>query len=510
MFRLTPDQIKIFLLLGAVVGFFIWGRLRYDLVAISALLIAVIIGVVPSESAFSGFANSAVITVAAVLIISKGLAVSGVIDRIAHVVVPPVKALWLQIGSMSGFAAILSAFMNNVGALALLMPATIDSAKSTGRSPSLLLMPLSFGSILGGLITLIGTPPNIVIANYRETALGAPYEMFDFTPVGSMIAFGGLLFLALVGWRLLPKDRQAKSAPDELFAIDDYVAEVIVGESSKAVGMTVAELDPIIDNCSIRLAGIIRKGRRNLRPGRRTVIEDKDILVLEAAPKDLDKFAHDLALEVKGDTPKDRAIYASANVELAEVVVSADSRIIGRKVGDLRLRSRYGLNLLGVSRQGKPIRRRLHHVVFRSGDILLVQAETGGFQVSAASLGLLPLAGRGFQIGRRSQAWIAALLLAGAIALAAIGWVKLTIFPVSCGAWHGAFQYRALARRLPLHRLAGNCTGRSDDSRWRGIGNNGRHSTDRGRDFVTGHGLAGRADFDPRLRCYDDAFRHHE
>lgn len=383
-------------------------------------------GVINPEQAFDGFSHPAVITVAAVLVISSGLAVSGVIDRIAHIVVPPLKSLFLQITVMSSFSAILSAMMNNVAALALLMPATIDSAKKVKRSPALLLMPLSFGSILGGLITLIGTPPNIVIAHYRETVAGEPFSMFDFSPVGFVVAVVGIFFLSTVGWRLLPKDRQAKSATDDLYDIDDYVAECAIPEGSSAIGKTVKEIDDIADTCDVRLAGLIRKGKRILRLSRTRILKENDILILKTGPKELDEFSHKLGLEIRGGD-HDKSLFSNDDVALSEAVVSPESRIIGRKIGEIRLKSRSALNLLGVSRQGKHIKSQLHQLAFQAGDILLLQVDNDSMTKSMDRLGLLPLAARGFNMGKRRYAGIAILLLVGAIGAAATGLTGLTI-----------------------------------------------------------------------------------
>lgn len=423
---MDQDQISIVLILVGVFIFFLWGKWRYDVVAFSALMVSVMAGVIDAEQAFNGFSHPAVITVAAVLVISSGLAVSGVIDRIAHIVVPPIKSLFLQISIMSSFSAILSAMMNNVAALALLMPATIESAKKVKRSPSLLLMPLSFGSILGGLITLIGTPPNIVIAHYRETVAGEPFGMFDFSPVGLVVAVVGIFFLGTVGWRLLPQDRQAKSATDDLYDIDDYAAECNVTEGSKAIGMTVKEIDDIADTCDVRVAGLIRDGKRSLRLSRKRIIEENDILILMAAPKELDEFSHKLELEV-GTGDYDKSLFSSDDVALSEAVISADSRIVGRKIGDIKLKSRSALNLLGVSRQGKNIKNQLHQLVFQAGDVLLLQGDNDSMPKSMDRLGLLPLAQRGFNMGKRRHAGIAILLLAGAIGAAATGLTGLTV-----------------------------------------------------------------------------------
>ncbi|MCH8347266.1 MAG: SLC13 family permease [Proteobacteria bacterium] len=424
---MTFEQIALFILLGAVMYFFISGRLRYDVIAIGALLIAVVIGVVPAGRAFSGFASAAVVTVAAVLIISRGLTNSGAVERVAHYLLPGVKSLTLQMSSLNFFTGGLSAVMNNVGALALLMPATISAAKKLKKSPSLFLMPLSFASILGGMVTLIGTPPNIIIASLREEYLGAPYTMFDFTPVGAVVAVVGILFLTLIGWRLLPGERKAQTSAEDLFQIEGYTAEVLAPKESKYIGIPLFKLDKKAHQYGIHIAGLIRNKRRILNLASHHLLEARDILLLEADPDDLDKFAHELGFQIKGDTAQDKAKFSSEDVVLVEAVVSADSRLITRRIGDLRLKSRYHINLLGVSRQGATLRKSLQNIKVRTGDVFLLQAERDTYPTTLSRLGLLPLAERGFSIGKRPQALIAAALLAGAVALAALGWLDLTI-----------------------------------------------------------------------------------
>ena len=424
---MTIDQALVLILFTGLFAMFVWGRWRYDLVAITALIAAVFMGLVPAGQAFSGFGHPAVITVAAVLIVSRALSVSGAIERLTAVMLPPVRSLTAHIGLLSGVGAVLSAFMNNIGALALLMPATIDAAKKSERPPALLLMPLSFGTILGGLITLIGTPPNIIIANIRTDVAGQPFAMFDFAPVGLTLAVLGVAYLALIGWRLVPKERQAKSAGEELFDIDAYVTEVKVVDGAKAVGRSVAELDDVADACDVRIAGLIRARKRILRTSRATEVMAGDIIILEADPAGLDRFAHKLGLEIVGDAPRDRALLSSTEVALTEAVVSPDSRMIGRITGQMRLKSRYGLNLLGVSRQGTPVRRRLHKVIFRSGDVLLLQGDADSMHVTMTRLGLLPLASRGMGLGQRGQAWLALSFLAAAVAAASSGLIPLPI-----------------------------------------------------------------------------------
>ena len=421
------DQIALFALLGAVMYFFISGKVRYDVVALGALILSVLIGVVEAKAAFMGFASSAVITVAAVLIISRGLTNSGAIERIAGILVPKVDSPTLQMSSLNLFTGSLSAVMNNVGALALLMPATINAAKRVGKSPSLFLMPLAFASILGGMVTLIGTPSNIIIANLRTDYLGAPYTMFDFSPVGGVVALVGILFITLIGWRFLPKERQAATSAEDLFQIEGYTAEVLAPKSSKEIGTSLFDLDSKAQDYGVHIAGLIRGKRRilSLRPTH--VLKPRDILLLEADPADLDKFAHELGFEIKGDIAKDKALFSSEDVLLVEAVVSADSRLITRRVGDLRLSSRYHLNLLGISRQGKTLRKSLKNIIVRTGDVFLLQAERDTYALTLSRLGLLPLAERGLQLGKRDQAVVAVSLLAGAVLLAVFGVIDLTI-----------------------------------------------------------------------------------
>ena len=248
---MTSDQALLFGLLFFVFVFLIWGRWRYDLVAFVALLVALLTGLVPKDQAFAGFGHPATVIIALVLIISRGLSNSGVIELLGRYVVSASRRLASHIAIMSGLAAALSAVMNNVAALALLMPVDLQAAKKSGRSPSLSLMPLSFASILGGMITLIGTPPNIVIAEFRGDVLGEPYKMFDFAPVGLACAAVGVAYVALIGWRLLPVDRRSADAPQELFDLADYITEVRVPEGSRIIGRKVRDLDQLADKSGV-------------------------------------------------------------------------------------------------------------------------------------------------------------------------------------------------------------------------------------------------------------------
>lgn len=253
---MTKDQIVLFTLLGFVFVFLVWGRWRYDIVAFCALLVALIAGVVPSELAFSGFGHPATVIIALVLIVSRGLSNSGAVELVARYVVDSSRSVSAHIGILAGVGAALSAVMNNVGALALLMPVDLQAASNAKRSPALTLMPLSFATILGGMVTLIGTPPNIIIASFRAEALGEPYHMFDFAPVGGVCAVVGVLFVMLIGWRLIPADRAQHDAGKELFDLQDYIAEVHVPEGSPVIGKRVRELDEEAEEADGAIVGL--------------------------------------------------------------------------------------------------------------------------------------------------------------------------------------------------------------------------------------------------------------
>ncbi len=421
---MTPDQIMLFSLLFFVFVFLIWGRWRYDLVAFVALLVALLTGIVPKEEAFSGFGHPATIIIALVLIVSRGLSNSGAIELLARHVIDASRRLATHITIMSGLAAGLSALMNNVAALALLMPVDMQAAKKAGRSPSLSLMPLSFASILGGMITLIGTPPNIVIAEFRGYALGESYRMFDFAPVGLACASVGVAFVALIGWRLLPKERQSADAGQELFGLADYIAEVRVPEGSAVIGKRVRELDEQAAKSDVEIIGLIRRGRR--LPGLARIAEIKagDVLVIEASPDSLEEALGALNLEYVG---KGEGKLGDDDLILNEVVVQESSRFAGRSAMSLRLLYRYRVALVGVSRQGERFSDNVRKLELKAGDVLLLLGADERLADVTGRLGLLPLADRGQRVIQRDKAWLAVGVFTAAIAAASVGLVYLPI-----------------------------------------------------------------------------------
>jgi len=421
------DQIILFALLFTVFTLLVWGRWRYDIVAFGALLVALLTGVVPKELAFSGFGHPATIIIALVLIVSRGLSNSGAIELMARYVVDSSRRLGAHIAMMSSLAAVLSAIMNNVAALALLMPVDIQAAAKAKRSPALSLMPLSFASILGGMITLIGTPPNIVIAEFRNDALGAPYQMFDFAPVGLACAAVGIAYVTLIGWRLLPKNRQQDASAAELFDLADYVAELKVTEGSKVIGRQVSELDDEAEQADVEILGLIRNGSRLAGLARFTEIKAEDTLVVEATPDSIDTLLGSMQLEYVGTGI---TALQDDDLQLNELVVPSSSRLAGRSTASLRLLYRYGVALVGVSRQGVRFRDNVRKLVIEPGDVLLLLGADERLNDVIGRLGLLPLKDRGQRVIKRDKAWLAVGIFAAAIVLASFGLVYL---PVALG-----------------------------------------------------------------------------
>ena len=369
---MTTEQILIFAIFGLVFALLVHGRLRYDFVAFGALIAAAVLGLVEEDRLFSGFSHSAVAIIGLVLIVSRGLTSSGVVELIAIRLLGSDRQVPFHIAIMSSVGAALSAVVNNVAALSLLMPLDLEAAKRAGRDVGKTLMPLSFATILGGMITLIGTPPNIVIASYREDALGESFGMLDFVPVGLSVAVVGIAFVAIIGWRLLPEQTfsGAGSKSD-----DDgrYIAELRVGENVKEDNI-IADFYPLADELDVNILGLVRGGRR--RPGfaRREQLRPGDFLVVEGNSTNIEGFMGQAGLEFAG-SEKHAGGVTSESLKLTEAIVPEGARIEGRTARQLQLLFRHSVTLLGVSRSGRRFRDRVRNLEIRSGDVLLLSAQ---------------------------------------------------------------------------------------------------------------------------------------
>jgi di/tricarboxylate transporter len=419
---MTQPQIQILAILLATVALFIWGRWRHDLVALASLLACSLAGLVSVEQAFVGFGHPAVITVACVLILSRGLQDTGAVDRITQKFLPENVGTVAGIIGLAGLGALLSAFMNNVGAMALLLPVGLQLSKRLNLPPSRVLMPLAFGTILGGMTTLIGTPPNLIVAGFRAQTGDGGFGMFDYSPVGVSVALAGLLFLGLIGWRFVPA-RRPHGAED--FDTGTYLVEALVAEGSKSIGVTVGEAGAQLDQEGAQIVGVIRQDTRLFAPNPRRRIKMGDILVIETEPADLADVLTDL--DVTLEEPRTTVIPEAAEddpagpVILQEMVVMPPSSLVGRSSIGAQIRSRHGLSLLAVSRQGQRKIRRVRTMRFKPGDLLLLQGNPAALGKFASHNSLVPLANRDIRLPSSGRAKAAAGIMVVAIGLAAAG-----------------------------------------------------------------------------------------
>ncbi|WP_287366142.1 SLC13 family permease [Thauera sp.] len=448
---MEPEQLLILVILAATVGAFLWGRWRHDMVAAAALLACVLGGLVEPGAAFAGFGHPAVITVACVLVLSRGLQTSGAVDALARAILPAKAGRTLSLAALMGLGALLSGFMNNVGAMALLMPVAIHLSERLGLTPGQILMPLAFGTILGGMTTLIGTPPNLIVSGFRATAGQGGFGMFDFTPVGLAVALTGILLVALVGWRLVPARTQAGI---EGFESGAYITEVRVPADSKAAGLSLRKIEAELGDVDAQIVGVVHKEVRLIaaNPGRK--VHAGDILMIEAEAESLADVLSILGLKLEeAVTPEEAAgngsedangagaqagaiattaagkdgdgsetaAAKSGEIVLMELAVLPGSPLSGRSATDIMLRTRYGINLLALSREGQRSMKRLRRIAIQSGDLLLLQGPPESISEFAADAACVPLAARELYIPDRRKAWEAASIMTLSIAVAALG-----------------------------------------------------------------------------------------
>jgi len=419
----STDQYIVFAILLFALFMFIWGKWRYDIVALMALLLATIGGIVPTADAFTGFGHPAVITVAAVLVISRGLLNSGLIDAITNQLYKVGPNITLQITALTISVAAISAFMNNVGALAIMLPVALQMARKNGHPPSLFLIPIAFGSLLGGLTTMMGTPPNIIIALARAEYAGEPFRLFDFTPVGIVVALSGILFISLFGWRLLPK-RKGQGSLDALFHIEDYTTEVKITKNSPIAGQRIASLARFQD-IEINIIGIARGKQKIAYPSPEEILRESDILVIEADSDDLKAFVDQAQLELAGSKELEKDILGSQDMLIAEAVVRLDSALIGKTANSLNLRRKFGLNLLAVARKGTRINQRIATIRFKIGDVLLLSGPSESIHETISEMGCIPLAQRNLRIGQPRKIIKSCSVFLAAVILAAFGWMAI-------------------------------------------------------------------------------------
>ncbi|HEY9579181.1 MAG TPA: SLC13 family permease [Rhizorhapis sp.] len=438
---MTQPQMLAFAIIGGTMILFIWGRLRYDLVAILALLVSILAGTVPAKHAFSGFSDDIIIIIGSALVLSAAVARSGIIESMLARLTASVTRVRWQLTILVSSVTVLSALVKNIGALAILIPSALRMARKSGASPSVFLMPMSFGSLLGGLMTLVGTSPNIIVSRVREQLTGEPFGMFDYTPVGLGLAIMGIIFLRF-GYRLLPRDRRAAPTLGEALDVRDYTTEASIGPESSLEGTTVAAFKADLED--VELTGLERDGEHRKKVAGQTLLKDGDTLMLKGQPDALERAIASHGLLLAGQHREVVTKTHSEDVGVIEAVVTAESMLVGRAAGRLRIHERYGLNLLAISRSGERLVKGLGDTILRPGDVVVLQGVLEFLPEHLRELGCLPLAERPLGLGSVRQRVLPVAILALAMGLTAFGLIPVAV------AFFGAAALVMLTGALPM------------------------------------------------------------
>jgi di/tricarboxylate transporter len=414
---MTSDQLLAFGVIAGMMVMFVWGRLRYDLVAGLALLVAILVGVVPFDRAFSGFSNDIVVIVGAALLVSAAVTRARLMENVLQAIGPRISSVRTQLVLLVTMVTVLSAFVKNIGALAMMLPVAFQMAKRSNVSPSVFLMPMSFGSLLGGLMTLIGTSPNIIVSELRQKLAGHPFSMFDFTPVGLGLSVLGILFLAFA-YRLLPQDRKGGGTLAEGIDIQDYVTEGRVGPKSSFAGETLRALRKRLSN-GVSVNAVVREGEK--RASQDTVLQENDRVILEGEPAALDEAVKAAGLELEGDDREVKAEKPDAEISALEAVIGPDSLLIGNTAARLALHDRFNVNMIAVARSGERLTERLRDIRLYAGDVVVFQGPMEQMTEVLRELGCLPLAPREIHLGTVRRGLVPILALVAAMILAATG-----------------------------------------------------------------------------------------
>lgn len=446
---LTTPQLLSFAVIAMMMAAFVWGRLRYDLVAALALLAGVVAGVVPVKEAFSGFSDDIVIIVGSALLVSAGVARSGIMDYALRRYLPDLTTVRLQIALLVIVVAVLSAFVKNIGALAIMMPIAFQFARRSNTSPSTFLMPMAFASLLGGLMTQVGTSPNIVVSRVREEITGTSFSMFDFTPVGLVLTTVGCVFLILFYW-ILPQRTREGAEMHEALDIKNYMVEAQVTLGSAIVDKTVADLIKIAGS-DTAIRSIIRANNLRIAALPDAVLKVGDILLIEGDHESLDRVVAQAKLSLSGD----RKVAEGGGVEsiAIEAVIGENSSLIGWSAENLLLYDRFNVNLLAVSRKNERFDQKLGKITLRLGDILVLQGNASALPQFLRDFGLLPLADRSLLLGSVRRGIVPLLIL-----IAAMGSTALGVVPVPL-AFFAAAVAMVLFRVIPIRDIYNSVDG---------------------------------------------------
>jgi len=420
------QQLFVIAILGGALIFFIKDRWRYDVIALLTMIIIMIIGILPYETVLANFGHPVVIIVGSMFIISHALVRSGFIDsivtRLPFLYTRPFAALLFLILTVT----ILSGFINNIGALAMVIPIALIIAKKNRVPVAFFLLPLAFASHLGGYLTMIGTPRNILISDYRLSATGSPFAMFDFLPVGSVIAITGVIFIAFYAWRFLPRRSPYERGDD----IDRaFVTEVKMLEKSQLCDIPVKKMRLKMKE-SISLLQIFRNDQVMYYEDN-SLIHEGDVMQIAGTEDDLTAFVEKYKLQLTGQRSVERYITNNDDYTTLEVVVPPYARLAGKMWSELSLPERFGTNFIGLFRKTFRNHILLANTKLIGNDILLLQGRRESLMSTVEKLGLIPIADSEVNLGRSRTAVITALIVVVAIILATLNWSPLPILFLS-------------------------------------------------------------------------------
>lgn len=437
--------LTILAVLAATLLLFLQGRWRHDIVALAALLASVLLGLVAPEQSFDGFSHPAIITVAAILVMSRTLQHTGVVDQLAQRLLPTRSGPTVTVAALGALGAVLSGFMNNVGALALLMPVAIQMAQRQGLPAGKLLMPLSFCTILGGTTTLIGTPSNLIVSGFRQESTGHGFNMFDFSPAGLSLTAAGVAFIALIGWRLIPARERAGA---DSFNTAAYLTEARIAPDSRIAGMRLAEVEEALQDVDAEVVSLVRNDIHLGAPHSSLTLRENDVLLIEADPEALASVLDNLGLVFHEEASlQDEDAAQERESDLVELVILPGSTLLGRNARDVHIRRRFSINLLAISRQGARIQSRVRDTSLRSGDVLLMQGPQELIAEFATTVGCAPLAARALRVPDRKK-----MIMASTIMILSVGLAAFNIMSAAISFTLGVMLIMA-TRTLPLRKV---------------------------------------------------------
>jgi di/tricarboxylate transporter len=442
---MTFDQGVAFAILLRAMALFVWGRPRYDIVACLALMATVAAGLIKPEDAFDAFSDDIVAIVRSALVVSAAITQTGVPELALQRISRHVRSMQIQLLVLVATVTVLSAFVKNAGALAIMILLAFQMARRSGGSASCFLMPMAFGALLGGLMTQIGTSPNIIVSRTREEIVGAPFSMFDFTPVGAALALAGLLFL-MFAYRLLPVRTRAAASLDEALAAKKYVTEAEIVEQSPMVGKTIAALQELADGEG-KVIAILQPDEKRVAPLPDATLNAGDTLILEGDPHALERIVSTGKLKLESGHRVPEATQPQAEISSIEAVIGAGSPLIGLSAQASALFERFGVNLLAVGRTGERLTERLGTITLQLGDVIVLQGNLADTPERLKALQCLPLAERTLHLGKARQALLPILILVAAMVTTAIG-----LLPVSI-AFFSAAVLMVLTGGVALHQV---------------------------------------------------------